>query len=311
MSSRIALVLIALSLSLCLGFGELSREEYCEKVWRYDLECALNKTLSPSEIEKVSQVVSTSSTSCAEIAWETLKWIQENVRYDQVKASLPLPVITIKGRNVEVQPAERYYQTPEETVGLGRGICGDIAILTTALMLSKNCKSYVALIDFRGEETDHLASLVFLDDFYVLDQILPPMDLGSYYNKWLREGKRIEKVTVYEKGSPIGNFSEDELKIRDRKFTEGNLKRIRALLVDEIKGKIPFGIPEHFREKLVIKMRFNGFADYYTDTFADKIAELLAKKLLEKVEGDWNAFTIEVGAKFPDLEVALTLYKTR
>ncbi|MEM0203893.1 MAG: transglutaminase-like domain-containing protein [Archaeoglobaceae archaeon] len=309
MSSRVAVVLIAVLLSFCLGLGGISKEEYCEKVWRYDLECALNKTLSAEEIEKVSGVLDLHGANCIDSAWKTLEWVQENIRYDHVKASLPPPVITFKGRDVIVQTPERFYQTPEETVRLGKGICGDIAILTTALMLSNNCKSYVALIDFHGEEVDHLASLVFLDKFYVLDQNLPPMDLGSYYNKWLREGKRIDNVTIYDKGLKIGNLTAEELRMQDQEFTKDDLKRLEALMANEMKKNFSFGSVDRFREKLVLRMKFEGFADYYSDAFADKIAELLAKRLLEKVEGDWDAFTLEAKANFPDLEVVLTLFR--
>lgn len=309
MNPRILLISLALILSLCLSFGGVSREEYCEKVWRYDLECALNKTLSKEEIEKVLGVVELQGTSCEEIAWNTLEWVQENVRYDVVKASLPSPVIIFKGRDVIVQSPERFYQTPEETAKLKKGICGDIAIFTTALLLGKNCKSYVAFVDFRDQEVDHLASLVLLDKFYVLDQNLPPMDLGSYYNKWLREGKRIEQITIYDRGVKIGNLSVEDLKSQDREFKEQDLDILRALIVEEIKKRFSFGNLDRFGQKIVLRMKFDGFADYYSDVFAKKIAELIAEKLLEKVEGKWDAFTLEAKANFPDLEIVLTLFK--
>lgn len=308
--NRVAVVSIVAVFSLCLGFGGITKEEYCEKVWRYDLECALNKTLSAEEVEKVSNVVNVHGTNCAETAWKTLEWVQENVRYDYVKASLPPPVIILKGKDVIIQTPERFYQTPEETARLKKGICGDIAILTTALMLSNNCKSYVALIDFHGEDVDHLASLVFLDRLYVLDQNLPPMDLGSYYNKWLREGRKIDSITIYERGLRVANLTAEELRNQDQEFTEEDLKRLQVLITSEIKKRVSFWNLERFKEKLVLRMKFEGFADYYSDVFADKIAELLAKKLLEKVEGRWDAFTLEIKANFPDLEVILTLFKT-
>ncbi|MEM2895141.1 MAG: transglutaminase-like domain-containing protein [Archaeoglobaceae archaeon] len=309
MSSRVVVVLVAVLLSFCLGFGGISKEEYCEKVWRYDLECALNKTLSAEEIEKVSGIVNLHGSNCMDFAWKTLEWVQENIRYDYVKASLPPPVITFKGRDVIIQSTERFYQTPEETVRLGRGICGDIAILTTALMLRHNCKSYVALVDFQNEEVDHLVSLVFLDKLYVLDQNLPPMDLGSYYNKWLRAGKRIEHITIYDKGLKLGNLTAEELRVQDQAFTKDDLKRLETLMASEMKKRFSFGALERFREKLVLIVKFEEFADYYSDAFADKIAEFLVKRLLEKVEGDWDAFTLEAKAKFPDLEVTLTLFR--
>ncbi|MFN3384549.1 MAG: transglutaminase-like domain-containing protein [Archaeoglobaceae archaeon] len=309
MNPRILLVSLALILSLCLSFGEVRREEYCGKVWRYDLECALNKTLSNEEIEKVLSFVDVKGISCVEIAWNTLEWVQKNVRYDVVKASLPPPVITFKGGEVVVQSPERFYQTPEETAKLKKGICGDIAILTTALMLAKNCKSYVAFVEFRNQEVDHLASLVFLDRFYVLDQNLPPMDLGSYYNKWLREGKRIEQITIYDMGVKIGNLTVEDLKSQDREFTKQDLDLLRALIVDEMKKRFSFGNLDRFEQKAVLRMKFEGFADYYSDVFADKIAELIAEKLLEKVDGKWDAFTLEARDNFPDLEIVLTLFK--
>lgn len=311
MNSRIVLLSLLVVFSLCIGPSSIGREEYCEKVWKYDLECALNKTLSVGEIEKVSDLArSLRGINCAETAWKTLKWIQENVRYDVVKASLPPPIITLKGRDIIVQSPDRFYQTPEETARFRKGICGDIAILITALMLSNDCKTYVAFIDFQNKNVDHLASLVFLDRLYVLDQTLPPMDLGSYYNKWLREGKKIHSIAIYEKGVRIENLSAEELKNQNQEFAEKDLKRFQDFLVNELGKRFAHGSPERFKEKLIVRMSFEGLADYYTDLFSEKIAEMVVEKLLEKVEGRWDKFTLEIMANYPDIEVSLTLFRT-
>ncbi|MEM0351227.1 MAG: transglutaminase-like domain-containing protein, partial [Archaeoglobaceae archaeon] len=129
---------LTLFLVCCTGveIGKMSKEEYCQKTWKFDLECALNHTLSDEEVQKISELAEKlKGENCKQTAWNALKWVEENLKYDYYKASLPPPTIITKGREVTVLNPERIYQTPEETMMLRKGICGDFAILTTAILI--------------------------------------------------------------------------------------------------------------------------------------------------------------------------------
>ncbi len=135
-----SIIFTALLLTLCISppAEELSREEYCSKVWRYDYECALNYVLSDEEIQKVASVAEkVKGEDCKDTAWKILEWEDENLVYDVEKANLPPPQIEIRGGEVEVYNTGRYIQTPSETIMLGKGICTDYAFLTLALLRYK------------------------------------------------------------------------------------------------------------------------------------------------------------------------------
>lgn len=310
---RAFLLLIPLLISGCL-FSELSREEYCEKAWRWDLECALNITLSEGEILKVNDLAKElRGKDCVESAWNVLKWVEENIEYDSQKALLPTPTIFTRGKEVVIQDPERTYQTPSETVKLKKGICGDYAILISALMANLDCKPYILRFEFEGEETGHLATAIFLEQYYILDQKLPPMDLGSYYNKWLGEGKRIKVGYIYDKGLLIGNITPTHMQKFDYKLSVSDLEFLESYLRAELKKRcredtrIPSGYWEYSR----LRITFQNYAELYTPVFSEKIAERVAEKVIEEFEKskkDWKAFKVEIsensGALVVELELA-------
>ena len=321
---RIAVILLALIVAGCSQV-QLSEEELCEKTWRYDLACALKHTLSGSEISKIKNLADKlRGENCAESAWNILAWVDENIQYDVQKASLPQPVIEVVGRDVKVVAGEaRMYQTPAETVMLGRGICGDYAILTAALLLAADCSAYVLNVSFAGEEQNHVTAAVKLDQLYVLDQHLPPMDLGSYYRKWLRDGKTIERVEVYEvtpgKVAVVATMQRNDLERFDYAMTQAdaeNLERkIESMLhdsfglkVDErLKGKT---LPHDYVSGEIWRLTVQDYADYFTPAFADEIAEHFYDMLVEDLDlKNARAFNLEVAVQGDD--VVLTLVVAR
>lgn len=311
---HILLIIIPLLISCCLSLG-LTREEYCQKTWRWDLECALNFTLSNEEIAKVKELAeSLRGKDCVESSWNVLEWIEKNIEYDSWKALLPSPTILTKGKEVEILNPERYYQTPIETVGLRKGICGDYAILTTALLMNLDCNPHPIRFEFEGETTEHLATAVFLDQYYVLDQTLPPMDLGSYYKKWLREGKRINMSYVYDRGVQIEKISPDEMKKFDFKFSDSDLKFLEDQLRDRLRQRMKEDpkIPSGYWKLANLRITFQNYAELYTPVFKEKIAKMIADEVIESLsdkDENWRAFKVEVVQKSSDLIVDLQLAK--
>lgn len=305
-----ATILSLFALLLCVG---LTEKEYCQKAWRYDFECALNATLSDEEIAKISDyALKLKGKDCVESAWNVLKWVEENIEYDKQKASLPKPVILVKGREVEVLNPERFYQTPIETAKLRRGICGDFAIFTTAALLYNNCSALILHLEFENEEIGHLSSVVLLDQFYVLDQNLPPLDLGSYYKKWLKEGKKIQNLSVCEK-TGCRKLELDNLP--DYNFSFEDMELLRKILSERL-GKSIFEDQsldlKKYRKSMIITVKFPDYADYYTPVFSSKISEMIAEKLekeIEKTNEKWNSFKITIQEIGNDIEIKLQLAK--
>ncbi|MDI9611382.1 MAG: transglutaminase-like domain-containing protein [Archaeoglobales archaeon] len=308
----ILVYLLTLLICGCISF-ELSKEEYCNKTWRWDLDCALNETLSEKEVSKVSELaLKLKGRDCIESSWNVLKWVEENIEYDSQKAEFPTPIIILKGRDVMIQNSERSYQTPLETVKLGKGICGDYAILTSALLINLDCKPYILRFEFNNEETGHLATAILLDQYYILDQNLPPMDLGSYYKKWAVDQLEITKVHIYDRGVLVGEISGDEMLEFDYKFSDSDLKvienRIKEMLTHRLieDPRIPAG----YFEALIIKITFPNYVEFYTKAFSEKIAENIAEEILESIEKSdkkWRAFYIELKVNSGDLIVGVHL----
>ncbi|MEM2727161.1 MAG: transglutaminase-like domain-containing protein [Archaeoglobaceae archaeon] len=310
---RLFLILVPLILAGCLSF-ELSREEYCNKAWRWDLECALNATLNDEEVAKVKDLsIELKGKDCIESSWNVLQWIEENIEYDNLKAQLPTPSIMTRGKEVIVQNPDRMHQTPIETVEIKKGICGDYAILTTALLMNLNCKAYLLRLEFDGEEAGHLATAIFLDQYYVLDQKLPPMDLGSYYKKWLREGKRITVAHIYDKGLLIGEITPEEMQEFDYQLTDSDLKFLENHVRLELKKKLreDSRVPSGYWEYATLKITFQNYAELYTSAFSEKIAEKIAKGVIESVEEDkgWKAFKLELKQNQMDIIAEIQLAK--
>ncbi len=172
----------------------LNNTELCRRIWRYSFVCALEYALNDSSIEKVLPLArKLEGRTVQDCVWNVLAWEGKNLKYNWSKATLNPTVIEYfwSGNgagngieNVKIVRKGIWYQTPQETVEKGNGICGDYAILTSALLADMNITPYPVLVNFTTG-TGHAAVLVKIEGWYfVLDQHLPPMDLGAYYREW-------------------------------------------------------------------------------------------------------------------------------
>jgi hypothetical protein len=310
---RWSIIFTALLLTLCISppAEELSREEYCSKVWRYDYECALNYILNDEEVQKVAAVAEKlKGVDCKDTAWKILEWEDENLVYDVEKASLPPPQIVVRGKEVEVYDTGRYIQTPSETIMLRKGICTDYAFLTLALLKYNGCKGYLVNVTFENDDVGHVAAAIAVNGtYFILDQHLPPFDPQGYFIKWLRNGKRIEKAEIIDNNTTIplnlsiGYVASDRdaksLESRIRQYFKGTGIREDPRLNGE---KLPLGYREGYTLKLSLEM-----AEYYHPEFERQYAEHIYKLLEESIEGRFKAFNLHLSIKGDVMEIVLYL----
>ncbi len=315
-------VLAAVLLTFCTSH-QISHEEMCEKIWRYDLECALNHTLSFEEISKVRHLaLQLKGKNCVETAWRILEWIDENISYDYEKALLPPPVIEYRGSDVRVvSGGERMYQTPLETIMRKKGICGDYAILTAALLLASNCTAYIFNISFAGDDENHVTAAVKFDTYYVLDQHLPPLDLGSYYRKWIKDGKQIDEAVVYsvrEGARKIEIIRGQEMVKYDYTVSESDVRTLENMLRKKFELMLKYDgnlnskrLPPGYTLGKIWTLKAEDYAEYYTPLFAEYIADHLYKMLMtdavKKFASEARAFSLRVAVEGDDIIVHLTI----
>lgn len=102
-----------------------------------------------------------------ETTWRVLEWIEEHIKYDETKALARTPMLD---------------DPPTVLLVKRKGICGDYALATAALLLEAGLKEvYVVLFDFAKSEVGHVVAGVRLGGkLYVLDQELPPTLLSNH-----------------------------------------------------------------------------------------------------------------------------------
>ena len=261
-------VLVVIALFLILNFSILIPKptpiDLRERLWRYELSYALEVALSSSELSKIDELAKKlKRRDVKESAWNVLEWEDENIEYDGAKANVSPPVVYYTRNpyyNVitdvkVVSDVENYYQTPYETVKIGKGICSDYAILTAGLLLAMNFSPvYIFDIYFENEKVGHVATSIKVDGHYfILDQHLPIWDLGRYYDSWVKKSKYIKNVTVYE-------VSRGERLAKVRKvcvLTANDLKKDRYKVSSTDLRKIESDLLDLFEERLHLKRDAN------------------------------------------------------
>ena len=310
---RWSVILLASLLVLCTSLPqeELSREEYCSKVWRYDHECALDYLLNDTEVQKVARVAEElRGEDCKDTAWKILEWEDENLEYDFEKANLPPPQIVVKGKDVEVYDSGRYIQTPYETILRGKGICTDYAFLTLALLKYNGCEGYLVNVTFENDEIGHVAAATLVNGIYfILDQHLPPLDPEGYLVKWLNEGKRIKKAEIIVDGNTTllelsKGYSASE---RDAESLESRLysyfESMGMRRDPRLNGKV---LPPNYRESYVLKFSLE-MAEYYHPEFEKQYAEYIFKILEGEIKEGYRAFNLDVSISKGNFEITLYL----
>jgi len=295
----------------------------CPGTWRYIFKEALKCGLSSNELTKISYLaIELKGQTVQESAWNILEWLQNNIEYDNYKASLPAPIIQISenGTIIGVTGGEgTEIQTPYETIKKGKGICTDYTILTLALLLEMDYSPVYAFeINFENSSTKHTTAAIKIDgEYFLLDQNLPPMDLGTYYNKWAlyrKEKLLISNATVYEIQKSgenltikiIGIMLAEDFKNKNYDFTSADLAVMandlmelflenypnlsRGFYISDIDKKVH--LPYGYANRSTWKLELPDFIDYYTPTFHTEFVEYFYRRFTEnpKVVKDLSKF---------------------
>lgn len=343
MKKLFTLLLIAALTFGCVSTNQkISDEELCQKIWRYRLDCALSYALTNSELEKIRDLaLNLKGNNLVESSWNTLSWVDGNIKYNWEKASLPPPVVKIwhNGKVEVVSGFDNKYQTPSETLLLKEGICGDYAILTAGLLLAMNYTPiYVFNITFAGDDVNHVAAAIKIgEEFFILDQHLPVLDLGSYYKKWAfyeSKSRHIDHAVVYELRlsdgkttvSEVGRIDGNDFVKFDYRIEKSDLKEIEEGLKKLVRENYP-----HLREDLRIKhldelqqlpygykdgkfwvLKMHGYAEFYNPVFKEQFIELFyghvtGSEQIHKDMKSYNRFYLRVEFEDSDLAVYLNL----
>jgi len=174
----------------------------------------------------------------SDTAWNVLKWVEENVEYNNTKALIP--------------ETEFQIQSPVETVNKGDGICSDYALITASLLLNLDINP-VYILDIKlykdNESVGHAAVAVKLNgDYFILDQHLPVMHVASYYYKNLYNCEEIQRIDFYEvtlSGEKVNVSKKESLygyQLRDKlcEITGREIERIENITAGIIKQKYPW-----------------------------------------------------------------------
>ncbi len=274
--------------------------QICRKLWRYNFVCALKYALNSTNLAEVKALAERlKAKSPNQDVWNVLEWEGKNIRYNWSKARLPATVVEYwsgsqnEQSRVEIVRKGIWYQTPGETVHRGSGICGDYAILTSALLLDMNITPYPVIVNFTNG-AGHAAVFVKLKGWYfVLDQHLPPMDLGAYYREWKYYrsktfgSRTVENVHVYEvkrgdkeaEVADLGVLKLKQMLSENYNITNSDLyalsyglmKRFESigLKIDpNLKGLKPGAyLPEGYSSGRYWTFTFPHYADYYNPVF--------------------------------------------
>ena len=273
-------------------------------LWRYLLEDALPCMLSRLELETISPLAETLKRgSLKQSVWNILEWEGEWVGYDWEKAALPpARIVTYPdGRQEVVEGQNNTIQTPYETIMRGKGVCTDYTLLTDALLLAMNYSPVYAMEINLENGPGHAAALVEVNGWYfVLDQHLPPTDLGAYYRYWRREGNGIVNATLYEitpgrdlaDVRSLGVLQGSEFLNQDYTMKEDDAQSLAAAMMEVFEKEFELKaddslvalsqnrLPHGYKAGWTFKVTFYGLADYYHPFFLKQYTGWLESRAL-------------------------------
>ncbi|EHR78625.1 calcium-binding protein [Thermococcus litoralis DSM 5473] len=166
-----------------------------------------------------------------EKVWAILEWIDNTIQYNDTKANY-VDILVTNWSTLSDYQRELYdnltkLQAANDTIYYKSGICGDYAILTASLLLESNITPiYMLDITFKDKKPSHAAVAVKIgSEYFVIDQHIPPIHIGSYYWKWVDDDMEISNITFYairlnENGEPIiySNWTWAENQIKEKTY---------------------------------------------------------------------------------------------
>ena len=277
-------------------------------LWRYLLKDALSCMLGNGELRVISPLAEElKANSTVQSVWNILEWEGEWISYDWEKAKEPFARVVIYPNGTEevVQGKNNTIQTPYETIMKRTGICTDYTVLTDALLLAMNYSPVYAMeINFTTPPNHAAAAIKINGWFFVLDQHLPPMDLGAYYRYWEDQGKEISNATFYEisRGGErasvksLGIVPGTDFMKQDYTMTSREAKNLAIVMMNLLYEK--FGIkaderlqnmengtlPSGYKAGWTWRMRYYNMADYYHPFFREQYARWFLSEMMKNSE---------------------------
>ncbi|WP_457750966.1 transglutaminase-like domain-containing protein [Thermococcus sp.] len=277
-------------------------------LWRYVLKDALSCILGNEELRVISPLAEElKANSTVQSVWNILGWEGEWISYDWEKAKEPFPRVVIYPNGTEevVQGKNNTIQTPYETIMRRTGICTDYTVLTDALLLAMNYSPvYAVEINFTTPPNHAAAAIKINGWFFVLDQHLPPMNLGAYYRYWERQGKEISNATFYEisRGGErasvksLGTVPGTDFMKQDYTMTSREAKNLAIVMMNLLYEK--FGIkaderlqnmengtlPSGYKAGWTWRVRYYNMADYYHPFFREQYARWFLGEMAKNSE---------------------------
>jgi len=300
-------------------------------IWRYILKDAIPCMLSNEELSKIKPLaVQLKGKNIEDSIWNILNWEEEHITYDWQKARvIPHLVVYSNGTVRILSGANSTIQTPYETIKRGKGICTDYAILTAGLLLAMNYSS-VYIFEINTTGLGHATAAYKINGwFFMLDQHLPPMDLGSYYLHWNGTIKNAAVYEIQKENSTVkvkltGVLTGEDFMIQSYTLNKKDLEAIQSgiaslilenfenLVVDSSLVSLKEGkLPSDYREGRIWTYTFPEFADYYNPIFHEQFVRYMYEKMssdpeiqadLENYSAFWLSAENENGA------IRLTLY---
>ncbi|MDK2783072.1 MAG: hypothetical protein PWQ32_661 [Thermococcaceae archaeon] len=226
-------------------------------------KAGLSKLLR-NEISSISKQFAEYNTTLEKI-WAVLEWVDENIQYNYTKAE-HIDILVANWSVFSEYQRELYInltklQAANDTAYLKSGICGDYAILTASLLLESNITPvYMLDISFKGEEVGHAAVAVKINgEYFVVDQHIPPVHIGSYYWKWVDDGKEISNTTFYEigldeNGEPIlhsnWTWTGEQMKEKTYHMSERDIEKITEIVKQKFLEMHPWYIEDDRLKRL-------------------------------------------------------------
>ena len=304
-------------------------------LWRYLLKDALTCMLGKEELSVIAPIAKElKGNSTAQSAWNILEWEGEWLSYDWEKARQPPARVVIYPNGTEnvVEGMNNTIQTPYETIMKRTGVCTDYTVLTDALLLAMNYSPvYAVEINFTSPPNHAAAAIKINGWFFVLDQHLPPMDLGAYYRYWEAQRKIISNATFYEivqrsgeaNVKVLGVFPGMDLLKQDYTMTSTEAENLAlammnllyekfGIMADErLEGMENGTLPSGYRAGWSWGMKYYNMADYYHPFFRNQYARWFLSEMAKNSEFIsylHNSTAVWVDVKVEGDDLAVTIY---
>ncbi len=202
-----------------------------------------DNTINAQNIKELSKKLK--GKDSLETAYNILKWVDENIKYDDEKAKE-----IIEGKNIKLR-------TPEEVLKDKKGICSEYSMFIDAILLNSNITPYYIVIKYKNKNIDHaVAAIKYNNTYYILDQHLPLVDLYHYIvSSHICNNDTFKEIVIYRINKNLDK--KFVKKITKFKYINKNisLKNLKDSLIKMISKKYNIIFVENLFKNNTIKVK--------------------------------------------------------